>query len=105
MGGDLWCNGDLINSTVLNMAQAPTSDWRRRNPQAFLHGLAFRLIPWCSDEPAWDHDHGEFCFAKLAPEGPPSAAHTGYASLDLKVWVCEDCFPDFVEEFEWQVIS
>ena len=27
----------------------------------------------------------------------------GYCTLDKKYWICEDCFSDFKEIFEWEM--
>ena len=72
---------------------------------------------WEEVEPphAWDHDHCEFCgvtfeeHAKVAAR-PPSDRRVlteGYSTVEggakSQMWICEECFEDFKEEFRWSV--
>ena len=29
--------------------------------------------------------------------------HSGYCTIDKYRWICEQCFQDFKDQFEWQV--
>ena len=52
----------------------------------------------------WEHDHCSFCWAKFAEESHiPDALHEGYATEDEGDWICEDCFNDFKDLFQWKV--
>ena len=62
-------------------------------------------IPRVSENPEWDHDHCEFCSAKFMVEDLPDALHQGYATKDDYRWICERCFADFRDMFEWKVID
>jgi hypothetical protein len=37
-------------------------------------------------------------------EDLPEVIHEGYASEDSNHWVCEECFEDFKDLFQWEVI-
>ena len=54
----------------------------------------------------WDHDHCSFCWARFAePDLVPDALHAGYSTLDEYRWVCQQCFGDFHQRFEWSVVE
>lgn len=55
--------------------------------------------------PNWDHDHCDFCFATFMVEDHPDVLHQGYATSDEYHWVCEKCFADFRELFQWAVVE
>jgi hypothetical protein len=63
---------------------------------------------WEEIEPrhGWDHDHCAFCWAKFMPaEAKPKDPQTltdGYVS-EAGEWICDRCFADFRDEFEWIV--
>ncbi|HEX5449259.1 MAG TPA: hypothetical protein VFW85_04315 [Gaiellaceae bacterium] len=91
-------------------------DWRLMGQERFLHGASFRHKSYRAYRTGWDHDHCEFCTRKLveaeALSDYPDAASLGYAAVgrgpggeDDYYWVCDDCFPDFREQFEWTVIQ
>lgn len=46
-----------------------------------------------------DHEHCEFCWDKFG-EGE-GMLKSGYCTLDRYRWICETCFQDFQEQFEW----
>ena len=31
--------------------------------------------------------------------------HLGYSTKDNGIWICEQCFYDFKEKFNWKVLS
>ena len=44
------------------------------------------------------HDHCEFCFEKAMTD----KVGIFYCTEDLTYWICEKCFQDFREKFNWQ---
>jgi hypothetical protein len=82
------------------MNRIPDDDWRRQGQETYLVGLAFKRMAWSSNNPAWDHDHCEFCQTKLASPAIPDALHEGFGTPDLKHWLCPACFEDFRDEFQ-----
>lgn len=67
-----------------------------------MKARTLRWQQYAAYRPGWDHDHCEFCGTKLsAGEGD---LHEGYVTQDGYHWVCENCFEDFRDEFEWRVV-
>ena len=44
------------------------------------------------------HDHCELCNEKATTD----ISSTFYCTEDMKHWICEECFNDFKEQFNWQ---
>ena len=85
-----------------NMSERPPpDDWRRQGQETYLNGLTLARLKYQVHSPKSDHEHCEFCFAKIS-EGPDDL-HEGYASDDKYRWVCDDCFSDFRDEMDWKV--
>ena len=83
------------------------ADWRFTSQDRYLKNVTlihrtYRRYPL---NPDWDHDHCAFCFAKFMIEDFPDVLHQGYATEDDYHWVCENCFVDFREMFNWVVIE
>jgi hypothetical protein len=75
-------------------------DWRLTNQMNYLYNARLKHKPYCPVSSEWDHDHCSFCFEKFKnPE------QTGYCTLDNYHWICENCFQDFCEIFQWSVID
>jgi hypothetical protein len=97
-----------------------TDDWRLRGQERFLQGAELvwkHYRPWSA---TWEHDHCVFCFAKFMDPGfsdghqhyvdaNPDVLTAGYTTtarhrLGAEAqWICENCFVDFAERFEWTV--
>ena len=80
-------------------------DWRRMGQESYLMGAELVYVPdYHPDAPHWDHEHCEFCTAKIAEyEG---CEHSGYCDRDSRThWICEECFRDFREEFHFTVVE
>ncbi len=73
-------------------------DWRLTDQIEYLHGRI--LLQTAYPQPEINHDHCEFCFSKFGLSG---ALTYGYCTEDHYYWICEQCFDDFKEMFEWQV--
>ena len=84
--------------------------------EQFLQGAAFRRKPYRAWREDWDHDHCAFCQRRLVEKGTPSddpeAQTVGYAAPgrgpqgeDDYHWVCDECFADFRDRFEWTVVE
>ena len=88
------------------MTKPTPDDWRRQGQESYLKGVtlvrrSYRRYP---RNPSWDHDHCEFCWAKFMVEDYPDVLHEGYATEDDYHWICETCFADFRDEFEWRLL-
>ena len=66
-----------------------------------LQGLTLVHQPWKPANPKNNHDHCEFCWNKFSYYA--DCLHTGYSTEDCESWICEVCFEDFKERFQWRV--
>ena len=80
-------------------------DWRLTNQLDYLKGKTLRWKRWIAPRPSWDHDHCDFCMQKFAEGDVPDAVQEGYTTEDDYHWICEGCFNDFRELFEWKLID
>jgi hypothetical protein len=78
------------------------SDWRLTGQEKFLKGVSLVKKPYRKYREDWDHDHCEFCWTKFSES--PEDLHVGYTTLHDYHWVCQPCFNDFRQMFEWKVI-
>jgi hypothetical protein len=84
---------------------AQRNDWRLTNQLRYLRGVTLHLQSYVPASPANDHDHCEFCWAKFMTTDEPAILRSGYTTSDRYRWICEACFVDFREQFEWQVVT
>jgi hypothetical protein len=77
-------------------------DWRLEGNED-LKGLELRFAKYKMPKPDWDHDHCEFCYAKLMEPGTPDTIPSGYVTKNLE-WICPKCFDDLKDLFNWSVI-
>ena len=78
------------------------SDWRLQGQERYLKGVE---LCWSRYEPyreGWDHDHCEFCGRKFACTGGDLTE--GYRTLDGYHWISKDCYEDFKNLFNWQIV-
>lgn len=66
-----------------------------------LAGVTLVHQPWESANPQNDHDHCAFCWAKFADYD--DCLHEGYSTEKREDWICEACFTDFRDRFQWRV--
>jgi hypothetical protein len=82
---------------------ADKNDPRLTTQESYLKGVALSWKEWSQPKPDWDHDHCEFCWAKF---GPPSLGKdilgAGWTTNDNRHWVCDNCYSDFKDMFDWQ---
>jgi hypothetical protein len=77
-------------------------DWRLQGQEEYLKGIRLFRKKYTRHSESWDHDHCEFCWAKFSEEDYAEALHEGYATEDDYRWVCEQCFEDFKDLFDWR---
>lgn len=75
-------------------------DWRINNQMDYMF-RARLLHTTFAESSRGDHEHCEFCWDKFG-EGE-GMLHSGYCTLDGYRWICERCFQDFRDQFEWKV--
>jgi len=89
----------------------PKSDWRLTNQEQYLKDVSLRMSRFTvrAGQPEWDHEHCEFCWAKIVEEKRKTDGDDllieAYATEDGRRWVCPQCFSDFREMFQWTVVS
>jgi len=80
------------------------NDWRLQGQEKYLKGVTLYLKKYIKYRDVWDHDHCEFCWAKFSIEGHSGDLDEGYATKDNYHWICERCFGDFKDIFQWKII-
>lgn len=76
------------------------NDWRLTNQLNYLFQAKLKKASFQKTE-LNDHEHCEFCMEKFAES--EGTLHSGYCTSDKYRWICEQCFKDFKDLFEWQV--
>jgi len=80
-------------------------DWRRMGQETYLTNQKIRYVShYMAKSPVWEHEHCCFCFAKISPYD--GDLHDSYCTINLEneQWVCADCYSDFKDEFNWEVV-
>lgn len=85
-------------------------DWRLQGQEKYLLGRTMRWATWVLYREDWDHDHCEFCMAKIWDRRSVSDDHVQYNAAwvtadDSNRWVCRECFADFRARFAWSVVG
>lgn len=79
------------------------NDWRLANQMDYLYGVYLIHDSFFASGNC-DHKHCSFCWEKFG-EGE-GQLHTGFHTLeDRTKWICERCFIDFKEQFNWVVVQ
>ena len=77
-------------------------DWRLTNQMNYLYRATLRKANF-KGTAVNDHEHCEFCWEKFGVK--KRIQKSGYCTLDEYHWVCDKCFEDFQEQFEWKVVE
>ena len=99
-----------------------SDDWRLTNQERYLAGVSLVRKPYRAKSEQWEHEHCSFCWAKfMDPTFSPE--HESLMREDSDIlsegytttadhpdgedywWICEPCFLDFRERFDWQVVE
>lgn len=86
---------------MFNNIKPSPNDWRRQNQENYLKRVELVFKDYQPYRNDWDHDHCEFCGDKFSLN--ESDLNKGYSAKDGYRWICEDCFTDFKEEFDWKI--
>ena len=79
------------------------TDWRLQGQEKFLKGVKLVRQVYMPDRPGWEHNHCEFCSRNFSlAEGD---LHEGYATIDRYHWICEQCYEDFKDKFNWRLVN
>lgn len=93
----------IFNRFLLKKCELNESEWRLQSQESFLKGMKLIKKEYKKYSDTWDHDHCAFCFDKFFEA--PGYLHEGYATEDEYYWICETCFHDFKERFEWVIVE
>ncbi len=81
-------------------------DWRLKNQERYLKGATLIRKPYTDFSDNWEHDHCAFCSAKISTY--PGTLSEGYATVKDGIvgyhWICDECFKDFKDRFQWVVL-
>lgn len=75
-------------------------DWRLTNQMNYLFRATLKKVDFIATETN-DHEHCEFCWDKFGEN--EEMQKSGYCTLDRYHWICNECFLDFQDQFEWQL--
>ncbi len=78
------------------------NDWRLQGQHRYLTGVELLWQTYTEYRTGWEHDHCAFCWAEFS-EKLPDSLRSGFATSDRYHWVCETCFEDFHDLFQWKV--
>ena len=78
-------------------------DWRLQGQEKYLFGKSLIFIKYSDKISTNDHDHCEFCSHKFSYTVPNSLTK-GYTTTDYYHWICENCYTDFKNDFEWIIV-
>lgn len=79
-----------------------SDDWRLKDQMTYLYGKKIKYAVF-HQKGRNDHEHCEFCWEKISEL--PKTQHAGYCTLDGQRWICEACFHDFKDMFQWIVVD
>jgi len=77
------------------------NDWRLTDQLDYMKAISLKKISF-NESAHSEHEHCEFCFKKFGKA--IDMLHNGYCTLDEYRWICEDCYEDFKEMFQWVLI-
>ncbi|MBQ9985380.1 MAG: hypothetical protein IJP38_03625 [Oscillospiraceae bacterium] len=81
------------------MGKPLSEDWRLTDQEDYLKRRTLLHTHYIQPSPNWDHDHCVFCWGKIDEK-----THSSYVvEDDARFWICEECYEDFKEMFEWTV--
>jgi hypothetical protein len=75
------------------------NDWRLTNQENYLKNKELYHRNY-KKTGSFDHDHCSFCFTNFK-----SNEQVGYCTTNYYHWICEECYKDFKNSFNWRVIE
>ena len=76
-------------------------DWRLSDQMEYLNEKKLIRAVFKSNAKN-DHEHCEFCWEKFSEL--EDDLHQGYCTIDRYYWICEECYNDFKEMFNWKLV-
>ena len=80
-------------------------DWRldiAEDPD-FYAKFTWQFKTWKQTRDNWDHDHCEFCGTEISAAAGEEILNDGWTNEDEYYWICEKCFNDFKDLYEWKL--
>ena len=83
------------------------ADWRLTNQDKFFRNAKLIFSKYTTKSERWNHDHCEFCFETFCESSfnIKDSIDEGYCTLDSYHWICETCYEDFKEMFNWTIVK
>lgn len=78
------------------------NDWRLLNQEDYLMNAKLKKSHYRKPSEKWDHDHCAFCWDKFSEK--EEDLHDGYCTIGKKYWICDECFNDFKEKFNFELM-
>ncbi len=75
------------------------NDWRLVNQKEYLMNAQLTKSEYKAIGDYSDHEHCAFCWDKFSENDEDLSA--GYRTKDGRYWICEECFNDFKDEFNF----
>lgn len=82
------------------------NDWRLIGQDEILQGKTLMFCEYKNNVLSKStHEHCIFCWHKFMEkcDSEEDCSNKGYCTKDMKYWICEKCFSDFAERFEWKL--
>lgn len=79
------------------------TDWRLQGQERYLKSVSLSKQEYQKYRDGWEHDHCEFCGRKFSKRSED--LNVGYATPDCYHWICEDCYLDFRDTFQWVLVE
>ena len=76
------------------------NDWRLTDQMDYLFKADLLHMPYIKLSETLDHDHCEFCWYKIQ-----ESSELFYCTTDKNFWICEKCYNDFKDMFQWRVLD
>ena len=76
------------------------NDWRLNGQENYLFKVKLikKKFKSCGYH---DHDHCDFCWDKFSER--EEDLNVGYCTSNERHWVCEVCYEDFKDLFQWEI--
>lgn len=79
------------------------NDWRLNGQEKYLDHVILKHIKYSSNQYyKSNHKHCAFCFEKIGISS--DNIHEAYCTEDEYHWICDDCYNDFKDIFDWKLI-
>lgn len=79
------------------------NDWRLNGQQKYLNHVKLKHIKFSNLQyDKSNHEHCEFCLEKISIFS--DCIHEAYCTEDEYHWICDDCYNDFKDIFDWKII-